>query len=235
MTGTPPTSVHGGTVALLAVARPLRCGTARKSSSELPHRATDLTRKRASETRQDIARSVVAKLSVEVGATLANDSRRTAASHLGRAYAGAYRGDGECAGVLGVEFGALVRRAAGGGAFSGNGTRQNCCAAAARTEEGGRRRGRRNGGSGLGTRGGVPTRGRGWSAAALPTLAYGHHVAVVGWGEAGAARGRERGGGGRSGCWLGRKGGGVSAAAPVSFSFFLKFFSQFLSKFIWTV
>ena len=54
-----------------------------------------------------------------------------------------------------------------------------------------------------------------WSAAARPTPAYGRHVAVAGWGEAGATRGRERGGGGRPGRWLGRKGGGVGPAAPV--------------------
>jgi len=85
-----------------------------------------------------------------VGATPVSDSRCTAASRLGRAYAGAYHGDGECAGVLGVEFGALVPPAASGRAAA---------AAAAQTEEGGRRHGRQNGGSGLGARVGVPTRG----------------------------------------------------------------------------
>ena len=33
VTGAPPTSMHGGTVVLLAVARPLRCGRARVSAS----------------------------------------------------------------------------------------------------------------------------------------------------------------------------------------------------------
>jgi len=187
-----------------------------------------------SEKGQDIARSVAAELSGEVEATSASDSRRTTASHLGRAYAGAYRGDDECAGVFGVEVGALVQPAASGGAFSGN------CAggdAAAMCADGGRRerRGLHNGGSGLGARGGVPTRGRGWSAAARPTPAYGRHVAVVEWGEVGAARGRERGGGGRPGCWLGRKGGGSAQQRLPPSLFFLKFFSQILSKFIWAI
>ena len=61
------------------------------------------------------------ELSGEVGATPMSDSRRTATSHLRRVHAGAYRDDGECAGALGVEVGALVRPAASGGAFSGNG------------------------------------------------------------------------------------------------------------------
>ena len=67
-------------------------------------------------------------------------------------------------------------------------------------ERGGGRR--QNGVEGLGARGGVPP-GVGEPAAARPTPAYGRHVAVVGWGKAGAARGRERGGGCRPRCWLG--------------------------------
>jgi len=64
---------------------------------------------------------------------------------------------------------------------------------------------------------------------ASTTPAYGRHVAGAGWSEAGAARAGERGGGGRLGCWLDRKGGGVGPAAPVPFSiFFLNFFSQIL-------
>ena len=120
--------------------------------------------------------------------------------------------------------------------FGANGARRSAAAAAA--AQGGRRergRGRRqNGVEGLGTRGGVPTRGRGWSAAARPTPAYGRHVAVTGWGEAGAARGRE-GRGRQAGLLAGPKGRRVGPAAPVPFSFFLKLFSQILSKFIWTI
>ena len=163
-----------------------------------------------------------------------SDSRRTAASHLGRAYARAYRGDGERAGVLGVEFGALVRPAASDGAFSGN--RAAGAAAAVRTEEGGRGAGNRMEGVVSGRGSASRPGGWRWSAAARPTPTYGRHVAVAGWGEAGAARGREGGGGGRPGRWLGRKGGGVGPAAPVPFSiFFLKFFSQIISKSIWTI
>ena len=120
-----------------------------------------------------------------------------------------------------------MRPVASGGAYSGNGARRNCCCCCC--ANGGRRerRGRQNGMRVLGARVGVPTRGWRWPAAALPTPAYGRHVAVAGWGEAGAALGRERGGGGRPGCWLGRKGGGVGPAAPVPFSFFLNFFLKF--------
>ena len=49
-----------------------------------------------------------AELSGEVGATPTSDLRRSTGSHLSRAFAGAYRGDGECAGGFGVEFGALA-------------------------------------------------------------------------------------------------------------------------------
>jgi len=106
----------------------------------------------------------------------------------------------------------------------------------ARTEEEGRGRGRgrQSGGERVGTRGGIPTKWWGWSAAARPTPAYGRHVAAAEWGKAGAARGRERGGGGRPGCWLGRKGGG-SAQQRLSPFLFLKLFSQIISKFIWVI
>ena len=109
--------------------------------------------------RQDFARSVAVEHSGEVGATPASDSRRTAASHLGRAHAGAYRGDGECAGALGVEVEALVRSAASGGAFSNNGARRDCCCCCCADRGRRERRGRQNGGRVLGARVGIPTRG----------------------------------------------------------------------------
>jgi len=62
--------------------------------------------------------------------------------------------------------------------------------------------------SGLGARGGVPTRCRWLGHGASTTSAYGRHVAGAGWSEAGAARGRERGGEAGRTAWLGRKGGG---------------------------
>jgi len=95
----------------------------------------------------------------ELGATPASDSRRTAASHLGRAHAGAYRSDSECTGALGGELEALVRSAASGGAFSGNGARRNCCCCTTRAEGGGRGAGDRMDGGLLGAQVGVPTRG----------------------------------------------------------------------------
>jgi len=102
---------------------PGRSGAVERANDplELPHLTTDLAHQRTSEKRQDTARSVMAEHSGDVRATSASDSWRTAASHLGRAHAGAYRGDGECAGALGVELEALVRPAASGGACSGNG------------------------------------------------------------------------------------------------------------------
>ena len=66
---------------------------------------------------QRLARSDAAELFDEVGATPASDSRHTTGSHLGRAFAGAYRGDGECAGGLGVEVGALAWPAVSSGAL----------------------------------------------------------------------------------------------------------------------
>jgi len=78
-----------------------------------------------------------------------------------------------------------------------------------------------------GARGGVPTRVRGWSAAARPTPAYGRHVAAAGWGKAGTERGRERGGGGRPGCWLGRKGGGSAQQRLSPFFFEILFSNSF--------
>jgi len=76
-------------------------------------------------------------------------------------------------------------------------------AAAARAEGEGRGAGDRMEG-GLWGRGSASRPGGWrWPAAARPTPAYGRHVAVAGWGEAGAAHGRERGGVGRPGCWLG--------------------------------
>jgi len=69
---------------------------------------------------------------------------------------------------------------------------------------------------------------------ASTTPAYGRHVAGAGWSEAGAARAGERGGGGRPGRCLGRKGGGVGPAAPAPFSiFFFEFLfsNSFLNSF----
>ena len=162
--------------------------------------------------------NVATEYSSELGATPASDSRRTVASHLGRAHAGAYRSDGECAGALGGELEALVRSAASGGAFSGNGARRSCCCCAARAERGGR--GTRDRMDGVAWEPGPASRPGGWRwpAAARPSPAYGRHVADARWDEAGAAHAGDRGGGGRPGRSLGRKGGGVGPVAPVPFS-----------------
>jgi len=191
---------------------------------------------RTSEKRQDTARSVTAEHSGEIGATLASDSRRTAASHLGRAYAGAYRGDGECAGALGVELEALLRPAASGGACSGNGARRNCCCYWC--TGGGRRerRGRQNGGRVLGARVGVPTRGGGGGR---PRRAQRRRTAAT-WPSLNGARWAPRAGergereAGRAAGWAERE-AGLAQQRLSPFLFFLNLFSQFLSKFIWTI
>ena len=104
---------------------------------------------------QGLVRFDAAELSGVVGATLASDSRRTTGSHLGRAFAGAYRGDDECAGGLGVEVGALAWPAVSSGAL-----RQWRCGGAAMAATlasgGGRRREER--GDRVEPGGGVPTR-----------------------------------------------------------------------------
>jgi len=177
----------------------------------------------------------VAELSGEVGATPTSDSQRTTASHLGRAYAGAYCGDDECAGVLGVEVGALVPPAASGGAFSGNGAGR-AAAAAARADRGRRERARATEwGERLGTQGGVPTRGEGVVGRGAPNAGVRPPRGRRGMGR-GGRRAREREGRGRQAGLLAEPNGRrVGPAAPVPFSFFLKFFSQVLSKFIWTI
>jgi len=163
----------------------------------------------------------VAELSGEVGATPASDSRRTNASHLGRAYAGAYRGDGECAGDLGVEVGALVRPAASGGAFSGNGVGGAAAATAARADGGRRERARTTEWrERLGTRGGVPTRGEGVVGRGVPNAGLRPPRGRRGMGQGGRrARERERRGR-QAGLLAGPKGRRVGPAAPVPFSIF---------------
>ena len=157
----------------------------------------------------------------EVGETAASDSGLAAVSHLGRARAGAYRGEDERGGGLGAENGLLAWPAASGGARSTMAPRGRCCCCA-------RERGRRGSGEGtewgcLGAQGGVPT-GISRSAAST-TPAYGRHVAGAEWSEAGV-RTRERGEGrpGRA-AWLGRKGGGSAQQRLPPFLFFLNFFS----------
>ena len=178
----------------------------------------------------------MAELSGEVGATPASDSRRTTASHLGRAYAGAYRGDGECAAVLGVEVGALVRSAASGGASSGNGAGRAAAAAAARADGGRKERAlateRVEWSRGAGRR---PDQVGGAVGRGAPNAGVRPPRGRRGMGR-GGRRAREREGRERQARLLaGPKGRRVGPAAPVPFSFFLKFFSQILSKFIWTI
>jgi len=158
------------------------------------------------------------------------------ASHLGRAYAVAYRDEGECAAGLGVEVGALVRPAASGGAFSGDSAGGAATAAAALVD-----RGRGEGGAG------DRASGVAWGRGAASRPGEGgrpRHVqrrrTAATWpapgGSRRAPRARERGGGGSGPRrWLGRKGGGSAQQRLSPFSFFLNFFSQILSKFIWTM
>jgi len=70
-----------------------------------------------------------------------------------------------------------------------------------------------------------PDRGKPVGRGAFTTPAYGRHVAGVGWSEAGAARGRERGGETGRAVWLGRKGYGSAQQRLSPFPFFLNFFS----------
>ena len=156
------------------------------------------------------------ELSGEVGATPASDSRRAAASHLGRACAEAYRDKDECNGELGSEIGALAWPAVSGGN----------AAAAALTSRG--RRGERSGGDRVepgdaGRRPDLVKAGRPWRV---------HDAGVR------PPRGRrrvERGGrrapereGGETGprCLARPKGRRVGPAAPAPFLFYLKLFSQ---------
>ena len=126
-----------------------------------------------------------------------------------------------------------ARPAVSGGAFSGDGAGRAATAAAALAD-----RGRREGGAG------DRASGAAWGAGRRPD-----QVKAVGRGasnagvqpprgrrrvERGGRRAREREGRGSGPrCPAGPKGRRVGPAAPVLF--FLKFFSQFLSKFIWTI
>ena len=74
--------------------------------------------------------------------------------------------------------------------------------------------------SGAWGRGAASRPGYSWSAAARPTPAYDRHVVGAGWSEAGAARGRERGGEAGRAAWLGRKGGGSAQQRLSPFLFF---------------
>ena len=164
----------------------------------------------------------MAELFGEVGATPASDSRRTTASHLGRAYAGAYRGDGECAGVLGVEVGALVRSAASGGASSGNGAGGAAAAAAVHADGGRKERARAtervewSGGAGRRpdqVGGGQPRRAQRRRTAATWPPRNGARQAP----HAGEREGR--GEAGRAAGWAEREAGRPSSACPFSFFF----------------
>ena len=190
----------------------------RRDSSELPHRATNLTRLKAGETRQKRAGFDTAEHSDEVGETPASDSGLAAVAHLGRACAGAYRGEDECSGGFGAEVGSLVWPAATGGARPAMASRRSTAAAA--LANGGGRRGR-SGGDRMepGDAGCCPDRGKPVGRAASTTPTYGSHVAGVGWTKAGVrARKRERGETGPH-CLSGPKGRRVSPAAPAAFYF----------------
>ena len=166
-----------------------------------------------------------AELSNEVVLTPARDCGFAEGFHLGRARAGAYRGEGEHNGGLGTENGPLARPAASGGASAGNGAAAVTAAAAALASGEGE-------GAGewtewcLGARGAVPTGVSRSASGASTTPAYGRNVAGVGWSKAGA-RARERGEGrpGRT-AWLGRKGGGRPSSACPLFLFFEFLFSK---------
>jgi len=99
----------------------------------------------------------VAELSNEFELTPMRDSGFAKGFHLGRACAGAYRGEDELGGGLGAEKGLLTRPAVSGGALAGNGAAVElllpllCERAEKKKRESGRGQ---NGGSGRG----VPSR-----------------------------------------------------------------------------
>jgi len=73
----------------------------------------------------------VSELSDELERTPARDSGFAKGFHLGRACAGAYRGEDEHGGGLGAEKGPLTRPAASGGALASNGAAVVAAVAAA--------------------------------------------------------------------------------------------------------
>jgi len=117
--------------------------------------------------------------------------------------------------------------------FSGNGAGEAAAAAAVCTDGGRRERARATEWrERLGTRGGVLTRWEGVVGRGAPNAGVRPPCGCRGMGQ-GGRRTREREGRGRqAGLLAGPKGRRVGPAAPVPFSFFLKFFSQALSKFI---
>ena len=195
---------------------------ARGRSSELPHHVPNLTHSRASGTRQKWEGFGAAEHSDEVGEIPASDYRLTDDSHIGRACAGAYCGEGEHGGGLGAENGSLARPAASGGARPATAPRRSLLLLWSRAGEGeGAGRGHNGVSGGAGWR---PDRGKlVGRAAASTTSAYGYHVAGAGWREAGTSARAGEGRGGRA-SWLdGPKGRRVGPAAPGPFSIFFEF------------
>jgi len=145
--------------------------------------------------------------------------------HLGRARAGAYRGEGEHGGGLGEENGPLTRPAASGGASAGNGATAVAAAAAALAS------GEGEGAGGtewrLVARGAVPTGVSRSAERASTTPVYGRHVTGAGWSEA-DIRAWERGGEAGPRGLDGRKGRRIGPSAPAPFPLFLNFFSPIL-------
>jgi len=158
------------------------------------------------------------ELSNEVGQTPARDCGFTEGFHLGRARAGAYRGEGERDGGLGAENKLLTRPAASGGASAGNGAAAVAAAAAALASgEGEGAGGDRMASGGAGCR---LDRGKPVGRAARPQR---RRTAAM-WSAPGgarraSARGRGEGETGPRGL-AGPKGRRVGPAAPARFSFF---------------
>ena len=151
-----PAGVHGGTAALLAVARPLRRGRARAE-----HRWSLLAASRTQGAQEHAKQGKRGRVSARRSTpTRSGELRRaiavTDSFHLGRACAGAYRGEGEHGGGLGAENGPLTRPAASDRASADNGaTRAAAAAVLVSGGEEGVGRGQNRGG--LGAPGGVST------------------------------------------------------------------------------
>jgi len=177
---------------------------------------------RASETRQKWEGFGAAEHSDEVGETPASGCGLAHDSHLGRACAGAYRGEDECGGGLGAENGSLARPATSGGARPAMAPRRSLLLRSRTREE--RERGGDRMGC-LGARGGVPTE---ISRSAGRPCPRRRRTAAT-WPASGgarwaSARGRE-GRGNRAARlgWAEREAGRPSSACPLFF--FLNFFS----------
>jgi len=198
--------------------------SARGVPSKLPRHAPNLTRSRTSETGQKWEGFDAAEHSGDVGRTPVRDCGLAEGFHLGRACAGAYRGEGEHDGGLGTENGPLTRPAASGGARPAMAPRRLFLLRSWAENE--RERGGQYGASG--GAGWRPDRDKPIGRAARPRR---RRTAATWLAPGGARRARPRAREGRGGearprGWMGRKGGGLAQQRQPPFPFFWISFLQ---------